>query len=238
MKVTLVLVRHGEADHNVTEAQRTGTGSGVIVNYIDDGEMHICDTELTQTGRQQARLVAQRLKDQKFDVAASSDLRRARDTALAVASLQQNLKVDQWKSARERFFGVFEKNPKLGMKLIMSQTFVEDYITDRSLLTWRIPEGGESVVDLRTRITDQFLPQLMSQARLASTDSPRVLVASHGLFIKELHRILGEKSSRSENFGLENPCGNTSVSQYQLEVEDGQVRDVVCDFFACSKHLK
>ena len=238
MEVSLVMVRHGEADHNVTEAERAGSGSGVIVHYVEDGEKRICDTELTETGRRQAQLVAERLQQERIDLAAASDLRRARDTALAVARLHNNMQVHTWKSARERYFGCFEKNPKLAMKLISYQVFVEDYIEDRSLLTWKIPEGGESVVDLRTRITDQFLPQLMSQARLASTDSPRVLVASHGLFIKELHRILGEKSSRSENFGLENPCGNTSVSQYQLEVEDGQVIDVVCDFFACSKHLK
>ena len=238
MRITLVLVRHGEADHNVKEADRPGAGSGVIVNYIDDGEKHICDTELTQKGRDQARRVAERLREERFDVMASSDLRRARDTALAVASLQNNIKVDQWKSARERFFGVFEKNPKLGMKLIGAQTFVEDYIADRSLLTWRIPEGGESVVDLRTRITEEFLPQLISQARITGRENPRLLVASHGLFIKEVHRILGEKSSTKENFGLENPCDNTSVSQYQLEVDTNQVIDVVCDLYACNKHLK
>ena len=61
LEVILVLVRHGEADHNVTESQRAGSGSGVIVNYVEDGEKRICDTELTQTGRQQAQLVAERM---------------------------------------------------------------------------------------------------------------------------------------------------------------------------------
>ena len=233
----MVLVRHGEADHNVTEDQRKGAGAGVIVNYIDDGEKHICDTELTESGRRQARLVAERLKAEKFDFAAASDLRRARDTALAVASLQ-HIEVAQWKSARERFFGVFEKDRKLGMKLIASQAFVEDYIKDRSLLTWRIPEGGESVVDLRSRISDQFLPQVVEQGRIIAKDQPKILVASHGLFIKEVHRILGEMSSNSENFEAEKPYVNTAVSQYQLDVDNGQIKNVVCDFFACAKHLE
>ena len=91
MEVRLVMVRHGEADHNVTESQRAGSGSGVIVHYVQDGEKRICDTELTETGRQQAQLVAERLKEEKIDLAASSDLRRARDTALAVVSRHTNI---------------------------------------------------------------------------------------------------------------------------------------------------
>ena len=232
------MVRHGEADHNVTEDQRAGAGSGVIVHYVEDGEKRICDTELTETGRRQAQLVAERLKVEKIDLAAASDLRRARDTALAVARLQNNIQVLTWKSARERFFGCFEKNPKLGMKLISSQAFVEDYIEDRSLLTWRIPEGGESVVDLRRRITEEFLPQLLSTAAGLKLERPRILVVSHGLFIKELHRVLGERSSTGDNFEVEKRVVNTSVSQYQLQVDSEKIREVECDFYACGKHLQ
>ena len=238
MEVRLVMVRHGEADHNVKESQRAGSGFGVIDHYVLDGEKRICDSKLTETGRQQAQLVAERLKEEKIDLAASSDLRRARDTALAVVSRHSNSQVHTWKSARERFFGCFEKSPKLGMKLIGSQTFVEDFIEDRSLLTWRIPEGGESVVDLRTRITEEFLPQLVSQAAALKLERPTVLVASHGLFIKELHRILGEKSSTGENFGKGKFVVNTSVSQYRLQVDREEIRDVKCDFYACDKHLQ
>ena len=239
MEVSLVMVRHGEADHNVTEAERAGSGSGVIVHYVEDGEKRICDTELTETGRRQAQLVAERLQQERIDLAAASDLRRARDTALAVARLHNNMQVHTWKSARERYFGCFEKNPKLAMKLISYQVFVEDYIEDRSLLTWKIPEGGESVVDVRTRITEEFLPQLVSQAAGLELKRPSILVASHGLFIKELHRILGEKSKTGDNFGLERPVVNTCVSQYQLQVDtSGQIRDVKCEVFACDKHLK
>ena len=232
------MVRHGEADHNVTETQRAGSGSGVIVHYVEDGEKRICDTELTENGRQQAQLVAERLKQEKIDLAAASDMRRARDTALAVVSRHNNIQVHTWKSARERYFGCFEKNPKLGMKLIMSQTFVEDYIEDRSLLTWRIPEGGESVVDLRTRITEEFLPQLVSEAAVLQLDHPCILVASHGLFINELNRILREKSSTGDNFGKEKRVANTSVSQYRLQVDREEITDVECDFYACDKHLQ
>ena len=122
-------------------------------------------------------------------------------------------------------------------QLIKSQRFVEDNIEDRSLLTWRIPGGGESVVDLRSRITAEFLPQLLSAAGGLKLERPTVLVASHGLFIKELHRILGEKSITGDKFGMEKRFVNTSVSQYRLQVERGEIRDANCDFYACGKHL-
>ena len=70
MRITLVLVRHGEADHNVLQEQRSG--SGVILNEV-------IDTDLTENGREQARRVALRLKEERFDLVASSDLKRARD---------------------------------------------------------------------------------------------------------------------------------------------------------------
>ena len=92
-----MMVRHGEADHNVTEAERAGSGSGVIVHYVEDGEKRICDTELTETGRRQALLVAERLQQERIDLAAASDLRRARDTALAVARLHNKMQVHTWK---------------------------------------------------------------------------------------------------------------------------------------------
>ena len=136
--------------------------------------------------------------------------------------------------------GCFETNTELiGRELISSQINVEENIADRTLLTWRIPEGGESVVDLRTRITEEFLPQLVSQAAALNLERPRILVASHGLFIKELHRILRQKSIAGDNFGMEKPVVNTSVSQYSLQVESGgEIRDVRCEVFACDKHLQ
>ena len=46
--------------------------------------------------------VGQRLSGEKFSLAVSSDLERARDTALAVTSLQPRLQLLQWPSLRDR----------------------------------------------------------------------------------------------------------------------------------------
>ena len=94
------------------------------------------------------------------------------------------------------------------------------------------------MVDLRRRITEEFLPQLLSTAAGLKLERPRILVVSHGLFIKELHRVLGERSSTGDNFEVEKRVVNTSVSQYQLQVDSEKIREVECDFYACGKHLQ
>ena len=86
LEVSLLLVRHGEAEQNLKE-------STAIIDFLEDGEKRLKDSELTETGRKQAELVAKRLKLEKIDLAAASDLRRARDTALTVAGQQNNLQV-------------------------------------------------------------------------------------------------------------------------------------------------
>ena len=78
-KIILTCVRHGEANHNVeSKADQTETP---VVPYNDDG---VLDTPLTPRGRIQVVQVGDRLSDHQFDLAISSDLRRARDTALAI----------------------------------------------------------------------------------------------------------------------------------------------------------
>lgn len=67
-ETTLYLVRHGES-----EANAAGRFAGQT------------DSPLTELGRRQAEIVADALKDARFDRVVSSDLSRARDTAEAIA---------------------------------------------------------------------------------------------------------------------------------------------------------
>jgi broad specificity phosphatase PhoE len=80
---TILLARHGESDWN--RARRWQGYS---------------DRPLTDRGRSQAAELAERLADIRLDAVYSSDLRRARDTAAAVARAQ-GLEVTQTRELRE-----------------------------------------------------------------------------------------------------------------------------------------
>ena len=64
MKTTLIIVRHGESEHNTR---------GICQGQID--------SELTNKGKRQARSASHRLKGYKFDAIYSSPLQRAKVTA-------------------------------------------------------------------------------------------------------------------------------------------------------------
>ncbi|MDE3075406.1 MAG: histidine phosphatase family protein, partial [Chloroflexota bacterium] len=86
----LVLCRHGQTEFNAT------------FRY----QGHV-DIPLNDLGRQQAEALRERLAEESIDVAYTSDLARARDTAvIAMAKLEVPLLEDQ--RLREASFGRWE----------------------------------------------------------------------------------------------------------------------------------
>ena len=61
--------------------------------------------KLSSLGIEQARKLAERLKDEKIDVIFSSDLARAADTAKEIAKFHPNIPLELTKDIRERFLG-------------------------------------------------------------------------------------------------------------------------------------
>jgi len=232
MRIKLTCVRHGEALHNIPKGERSAKPK-----FTDDGTL---DSPLTPLGLQQIEKVGTRLADGKFDLAISSDLGRARDTCLAVTKHHPGLNLDMWKCARERRFGIIEtKGAEDGLKILYCLVQVEDFIEDRSLLTWRMPEGGESVVDIRNRINQQFLPKLFAAARQHPGNDCSILFANHGAFLKELHRMFGDVAVSRTNFdNYDILIANTAVSSYEIDVDGDKITNVSCNFFNCKKHLE
>jgi broad specificity phosphatase PhoE len=87
---TILLVRHGETDWN---RDRRIQGHS--------------DTPLNETGRAQARALAEKLAGEPIDAVYSSDLLRAHETARIVAD-GRNLDVTAIRDLRERHFGTWE----------------------------------------------------------------------------------------------------------------------------------
>jgi probable phosphoglycerate mutase len=87
---TILLARHGETDWNL---ERRVQGHS--------------DTPLNETGRAQARALADELADEPVDAVYSSDLDRAYETALIVAD-RKGLPVTTLRELREKHFGTWE----------------------------------------------------------------------------------------------------------------------------------
>lgn len=151
----IILVRHGETLWN--EAARC------------QGQT---DVELSPRGKEQARLLANRLAEEKIEAIYSSPLRRALDTAQAVAGphgltviVRDNLKeMDQGELEGKTFAELKELHPD----------FLQAWRQDPTGL--RVP-GGESLEELQERAW-QVIEEIRSQNQLS-----QVVAVSHHITI-------------------------------------------------------
>ncbi len=127
----LILVRHGETDHN-----RTNTHIGQS------------DVPLNDNGRQQARRVGERLAKQKIDIVYSSDLQRANFTAKEIVSHHPKVKLVYDLLLRERNAGEMTGKP----------IHPDDDIgnTQKKIDRKKRIPGGESIDDVKTRAIKWF----------------------------------------------------------------------------------
>lgn len=150
----LFLVRHGESVWN-NRCRYQGQA----------------DIQLSDTGRLQARLLAERLKKEKITDVYSSDLKRAYDTANILAA-PHNLHVQVTKELRDINFGVWEG---LSHEQILSQygeLAKKWYMYPAEV---RIP-GGETFVELKERAYNAVLDILRK-----NTDG--TIIVTHGFTI-------------------------------------------------------
>lgn len=145
METVLCLVRHGATDWN-----------------FDMRAQGHFDQPLNEIGRLQAKLVADRLGTQQWDVIYASDLSRARDTAAALAE-RLGLPVHLEPGLRERNMGSVEGITIRDRRMRYGTPF-----------QWREMPGVESDHELQGR-TMQALTQIAEAHR-----GQRVVCVSHG----------------------------------------------------------
>jgi len=121
----LTLVRHGQTEENA---------AGIIQGQLPG--------HLTEKGKEQARAVAEQLKDEDFDAIYCSDLQRCLDTAEPIRAFHPDVPFITETLLRERKGGDLEGHPAVGE--------YADY-TRPDWYTHRLPGGGESWEDVRTR---------------------------------------------------------------------------------------
>ncbi|MEM4389191.1 MAG: histidine phosphatase family protein [Candidatus Micrarchaeia archaeon] len=181
----LLLVRHGETDHN-----RLG---------IMQGQMQ---TRLSAAGRRQAEILADVLSKEKIDAIYSSTLVRAIETAEAIAARHPHLKVQTAPELNERCYGVLEGMPIAEMRQRWPDEFEEG-------LEWEIfsrPEGGEHFWDVQSRA----VPFILNLAKKHPNQT--VVVVSHGDTNRViLASLLGLKGAAKYTIKQSNICINEII---------------------------
>jgi 2,3-bisphosphoglycerate-dependent phosphoglycerate mutase len=178
----IIAVRHGETAWNV-DARIQGQ----------------LDIQLNDTGRWQARLVGQALATEQFSAIYSSDLGRAHDTARAIGEAAR-VPVVAHSGLRERRFGMFE-----GKTFDEIHTNWPEHAQNwrKRIPEWQPPEGGESLLQLRERVT-------RTMKDLASRHYGELIaVVAHGGVLDTLYRVAtGQEVNSPRTWQLPNGAIN------------------------------
>jgi probable phosphoglycerate mutase len=158
----IIAVRHGETAWNVDAR---------IQGQLDIG--------LNDTGRWQARRVGEALASEPISAVYSSDLGRAHQTAQTISEVT-GVPVVAEEGLRERSFGMFE-----------GKTFTEIHETwpdhaqnwRKRIPEWAPPEGGESLLQLRERVTRTM------QSLASRHPGEQIVVVAHGGVLDTLYRV-------------------------------------------------
>jgi len=167
------LVRHGETENNKK-------------NIIGG------NTRLTIEGRQQARELGRKLSQTRFDLAISSNLTRAIQTAEILAKQLRIKRVIQYERFRERDYGKYEGAPISKYQEDMKHIFDKiKKIPDEEILKFRRYRGFETDEELGLRVTSAL--QQISRENKSKT----ILVVSHGILMRVLLIYVGHASYKS-----------------------------------------
>jgi len=122
----LIVVRHGQTEENT---------KGIIQGPL---------VPLDGAGKKQAEMIAERLKDEKIDVAYVSDYKRTIDTVDVILQFHPETVVIRESALREKNTGIFVGRPNAEQKKAREESGLSFYEFK--------PEGGESLVDLQNRV--------------------------------------------------------------------------------------
>jgi len=191
----LVIARHGETLDNAR---------GVAQGWSD--------SELSPTGREQARRLGRRLASFDLTRIYCSTLSRARTTAEIVAE-ETALEVVELDDLREINCGEWEGVSFDDVRHRDPQSFRE-WITDPT----RPCPGGESFADVSVRVR-RALVTITRLEDEAGTDPPRPLVVSHGLAIRIMaSSLLGFPLDLARNLLQDNAAVNIFEKRFDTFV--------------------
>lgn len=182
MQTTIVLIRHGQTDWNKTHRVQGQT-----------------DIPLSDEGKEQARLLGEKLTTMPLDFLYSSTLSRAKETAEIIAKITKHAVIAN-PAFNERNYGVYEGKFWADVDAEYAKKGVNFHHTT--------PPNGESLHDFVTRITTAF------DATVAKHVGKTIALVCHGGVLHVLIRHLrGVLHTDSEVIRFP----NTSMSVFHLE---------------------
>jgi len=180
MSGTLVLVRHGQSDWN-------------LKNLFTGWK----NPELTELGVQEANTGGKALAETgiKFDIAFTSDLKRAQDTLKIILENvgQAGLETIKDQALNERDYGDLSGLNKDDARAKWGEEQV--HIWRRSYDV--PPPGGESLRDTGARVWPYYLTEILPRVLRGET----VLVAAHGNSLRSLVMVL-DKLTKEQILGV------------------------------------
>lgn len=191
MNSTLVIVRHGQSAWNL-ENRFTGW----------------VDVDITSKGEEEAKNAGEKLKDYKFDLAYTSNLKRAQRTLEIIleTTRQTNLEVIKNEALNERHYGDLQGANK-------AETAAK--YGDEQVHIWRrsfdiAPPNGESLKDTLARVLPYFENEIIPKLK----SGKNIIIAAHGNSLRALIMYL-EKLKPEEILQVEIPTGQPKV--YRLD---------------------
>ena len=204
MKTRMILIRHGES---------LGNAKRIILGHTD--------WDLSDLGRHQATLTAEALADRKVDAVYSSDLLRAYNTVLPMAT-SRGLAVIPDRGLREQFIGEWEGRSVEDIADSYGDLYHVEWC--RHFGTFKAP-GGESIVELGERIYRTLVG-------IAEKNEGRTLII--GLHAAAIRAFWGRMCGiKPEDLADAFPFP-TNASYSEIDFEDGAFTPVS---FSCDKHL-
>ena len=199
------LVRHGQTAYNL-EGRAQGQS----------------ESPLNDTGAEQARAAAERLRDEEFAVCLTSDLRRVLDTAKPILA-GRDIRAIKSECLREKDFGDMEGKTFAEVERESPELFRRLFADDPDFT----PPGGESDRRLIERVSDEV------DALIASGDVPdgaNILVVAHGGTIRALiTHLIGLPPETLWRFLISNGSLSTVTAH-----DDGRA---TLDLLNCVAHL-
>jgi broad specificity phosphatase PhoE len=156
----LIVVRHGETNYNV-EGRYTGS----------------TDIELNDKGYEQARILAEKLKDISIDIVISSTLKRAKETARIISN-EIKLPVIEMNELVEKCVGIYEG-------------LTREEAKNKYPLMWETnsPEGAETLEAVEKRVHKALHTILNNYS-----EDENVLVVTHGYISKVIYKYFSNAS--------------------------------------------